>query len=143
MVYSDLPQVIQLEKDIFPDPWSRQSFNESLKEESVGSWVVETCNRIIGYLITLWVEDEIHILNLAVDKEFRRQKIASRMLSTLQNIATEHGSSHFWLEVRSSNLVAQKFYTQHGFKPLGYRKGYYRNGEDALIMAKTIGDATA
>jgi len=140
MVYADLPQVIRLEEAIFPDPWSWQSFVESLTEEHVGSWVAELQQKIVAYMITLWVADEIHILNLAVGSEHRRQKIATQLLGTLESFAQSHGSTHFWLEVRSSNQVAQIFYTKHGFKPVGFRKNYYRNGEDALIMEKRIGD---
>ena len=140
MVDSDLSKVVRLETSIFSDPWSRQSFAESLAEDQVGSWVVETQGTIIGYTVTLWVEDEIHILNLAVDDNYRHQGIGTQLLSTLEKFAKKHQSNHFWLEVRSSNLPAQAFYTKHGFKPLGLRKRYYRNGEDALIMAKHIGD---
>ena len=142
MVTSDLPQVVQLEHDIFPDPWSRRSFAESLIETQVESWVVEIQNRIIGYMIALWVSDETHILNLAVEVEYRRRGIATQMLTALEDFASRQGCSHFWLEVRSSNVAAQKFYDKHGFKPLGHRKHYYRNGEDALIMAKIVGDIT-
>jgi ribosomal-protein-alanine N-acetyltransferase len=141
MVESDLPQVVQLEGSIFPDPWRRESFAESLAEEHVGSWVVESQGRIIGYMVTLWVADEIHILNLAVNNNYRRQGLATHLLSTLERFAKGHQSKHFWLEVRSSNLPAQAFYAKHGFKHVGRRRHYYRNGEDALIMAKNIGDS--
>jgi ribosomal-protein-alanine N-acetyltransferase len=140
MVHADLQQVSQLEQNIFPDPWSLRSFNESLDEERVGAWVTTCRDQVIGYMITLWVEDEIHILNLAVSPNFQRQGLASRMLTTLEDLAVGHGSHNFWLEVRSSNTIAQQFYRRHGFIQIGSRQNYYRNKEDALIMAKSIRD---
>jgi ribosomal-protein-alanine N-acetyltransferase len=138
MVFSDLAQVVQLEKDIFPDPWSQQSFAESLREERVGSWVAVNDGQVIGYMVTLWVVDEVHILNLAVTNNYRRQGIASQMLANLENLAAKHGTKHFWLEVRAGNLVAQAFYGKWGFMAVGERKQYYRNGEDAVVMAKNV-----
>jgi len=138
MVFADLPQVTQLENVIFPDPWSQQSFAESLREERVGCWVAVNDGQVIGYMVTLWVVDEVHILNLAVSDEFRRQGIASQMLVNLENHAKKHGTKHFWLEVRSGNLGAQAFYGKWGFMAVGERKSYYRNGEDAVVMAKNL-----
>ena len=138
MVYSDLPQVWQLEQLVFPDPWSFQSFKESLKDERVDAWVTESGNQIIGYMVTLCFADEIHILNFAVDTQCRRKGIGTAMMSTLHRYAERCGSSHMWLEVRSTNEAAQDFYRYHGFNPLGTKKRYYQNGEEAVIMAKAL-----
>jgi ribosomal-protein-alanine N-acetyltransferase len=140
MVYSDLPQVTELERSIFPDPWSWQSFAESLAEERVGNWVAVNQEQVIGYMVTLWVMEEVHILNLAVADGLRRQGIASQMMESLEGLALGHGARHFWLEVRASNMAAQVFYQQWGFMAVGERKNYYRNGEDAVVMAKSFGN---
>ena len=138
MLEPDLPQILQLEKQIFPDPWTRETFKEALREPDIESSVVITNERIIGYIVTLWAEERIHILNIAVDQNFQKRGIATNLLTQLEQLALDKGYRYISLEVRASNKVAIEFYTKHKYRTLGQRANYYRDDEDALIMAKSI-----
>ncbi len=140
MLESDLPQIIQLETQTFPDPWTRGTFIETLREPDIRSSVVIKNEQIIGYMVALRAEERIHILNIAVDKNFRRRGIATNLLAGLEQSALDQGYRYISLEVRESNTVAIAFYTKHKYRTIGQRTNYYRNDEDALIMAKSIKD---
>jgi ribosomal-protein-alanine N-acetyltransferase len=79
--------------------------------------------------------DEAHVTTLAVDPEWHRRQIGTRLLLSLARAAAARGSRHLTLEVRMSNLPAQAMYRQFGFEAAGVRKNYYAEiNEDALIM---------
>jgi ribosomal-protein-alanine N-acetyltransferase len=138
MTESDVLQIIQLETQIFPDPWTRETFLEAMWEPDVQSLVVIKGDRIIGYMVTLWAEERIHILNIAVDKDYRKRGIATKLITGLEKSASKQGIRYVSLDVRVSNDVAIAFYTKHNFQTIGQRTQYYPNDEDALIMAKSI-----
>ncbi len=140
MMESDLLQISQLEAQIFPDPWTRETFIEALQEPDIGSSVVIKNDRIIGYMVSLWAEQRIHILNIAVDQNFRKRGIATNLLAGLEQTALERRYRYISLEVRATNTVAIAFYTNHKYRTVGQRSNYYRDDEDALIMAKSIKD---
>jgi len=129
---SDLPEILEIEKVSFSDPWSVDSFRSVLSVDyyiTVGVFR----ERLIGYLIGQFIIDELHIFNLAVDPAHRRTGIAGLMIETLREILKDNLKTVF-LEVRVSNLPAINFYKKLGFNEVGKRKKYYSNGEDALLM---------
>jgi [ribosomal protein S18]-alanine N-acetyltransferase len=90
----------------------------------------------VGYILFWLLSDEIDIHNVAVHSEFRRRGIGRLLIEQVVLEARRRGSTRVTLEVRRSNLAAQKLYESIGFIPTGLRKGYYSdNGEDALAMA--------
>jgi len=94
---------------------------------------------IVGYIIYSEVVDELHVLNVAVSPTNRHQGIASAMLTYLHNLAIERGRTFAYLEVRESNVSAQKLYAKFGYKALTKRKEYYLDSrEDAILMAAPL-----
>ena len=88
-----------------------------------------------GYIVYWRVDDEIHLHNVAVRRDMRRKRIASRLLEEAIRRSRLEGARMAILEVRRSNLPAQGMYRKFGFAVEGIRPGYYRDtGEDALIM---------
>lgn len=78
---------------------------------------------------------EAHIVNIAIRQAYRHRGIGGLLLLKLINLALEEEVSIITLEVRKSNIKAQKFYGKYGFKIEGVRRGYYLdNKEDAVIM---------
>jgi ribosomal-protein-alanine N-acetyltransferase len=84
----------------------------------------------------MWlIVDEAHITNIAVSAPYRGRKWGERLLIELQKTASFMGAVRMTLEVRISNLIAQRLYGKLGFYPVGTRRGYYSdNNEDAIIM---------
>ena len=137
MTEEDLVQVVEIEKEIFSQPWSKEGFLGSLKEKSTLYLCVEIDGKIAGYCGLLQVLDEADITNVAVASEFRRQGIARQMLQELLRRGLGRGIKNFTLEVRESNLSAQKLYEQLGFENCGIRKNFYDfPKENAVIMWK-------
>ena len=130
-------QVAAIEAVSYRDPWSEHSFRE-MQMVADTSWVALANGEVIGYLITQWVLDEIHILNVAVKGEYRRQGIASRLLTMLLDLGMERGMRDVFLEVRLSNLAAHEVYRRLGFSILATRKHYYPDGEDAFVMYRQL-----
>jgi [ribosomal protein S18]-alanine N-acetyltransferase len=92
---------------------------------------------LVAYLIVSRYVDAWHIMNVAVQPEYRRQGVASRLLDELFELTSGDPRRGYTLEVRVSNATAIALYERFGFEPSGVRRGYYTdNREDALIMWK-------
>jgi ribosomal-protein-alanine N-acetyltransferase len=78
--------------------------------------------------------DEAHISTIASHPELRGCGLGQLMLAALMEAGKERGAVRVTLEVRAFNLAAQGLYEKLGFKQVGVRRGYYRDGEAALIM---------
>ena len=136
-----VPQVAQLEKICFADPWSELSI--SLELTNVWSyWLVALDgDTVVGYIGSQSSLDEADIMNVAVHPDYRRQGIAEKLINTLVADLKNRGCHALLLEVRVSNTPAVTLYEKLGFAQVGCRKNYYRNPkEDALILRKEWGN---
>ncbi len=135
MQFADLEKVVVLEHDVFPDPWSYNSFKEQVEDDGWGGFVAETEREIIGYACYYIAASESHLTNIAVAEEFRRKSVAKLLLDNIFNIVQEFRCEFLLLEVRPSNKEAIAFYEKYDFKLLYQRPRYYHNPlEDALVM---------
>jgi ribosomal-protein-alanine N-acetyltransferase len=135
--YPDLPQVIAIERRVFPTPWSLAMFVLELSKQS-GICLAAVCEgRLVGYLICSRYDTVWHVMNVAVDSAHQRRGLASALLAELyEQVGDER--ARFTLEVRRSNDVAIHLYEREGFRAAGMRRRYYQdNGEDALVMWRT------
>ncbi len=140
--YQDLPQVIAIERRVFPTPWSLAMFVLELSKQS-GICLAATMptatgeRRLVGYLICSRYDTVWHVMNVAVDADHQRRGLASAMLADLYERVGDP-RARFTLEVRRSNHVAIHLYEREGFRAAGMRRRYYQdNGEDALVMWRT------
>ena len=134
---SHVPQIAQLEKRCFSDPWSEKSIASEL-DNPLSVWLVAVDGgQLIGYVGSQTVLGETDMMNLAVAPEARRQGTGRALVLALVDALTEKGSHSLMLEVRVSNTPAQKLYESLGFSQVGRRPKYYVNPrEDALILRK-------
>jgi [ribosomal protein S18]-alanine N-acetyltransferase len=136
--YTDLPDVIAIERRAFPAPWSLAMFVLELSKPTSISIGALVDGELAGYLICSRYHTVWHLMNVAVDLDKRRLGIASRMLEHLLEIVGEN--ERYTLEVRVSNVEAIAMYESFGFRSAGMRRRYYHdNDEDALIMWRTPG----
>ena len=135
-VDEDIDRLLEIEEACFETPWTWDSFNHELNENPYAIYyVLELDGVIIGYCGLWLVIDEAHITNIAVLPELRGNKYGELLFSHAIEKAKEAGAIQLSLEVRVSNLVAQKMYRKYGLIPGGIRKNYYTdNLEDALVM---------
>ncbi len=135
MTERDLEQVLAIENDAFPRPWTRDHFLDELR--SPHSFPLVALGRdgvVLGYICPMQILDEGHILDVAVRKDFCGKGIGRLLVETSLRMCREKGSDFVSLEVRPSNVAAISLYRRLGFSEVGRRKGYYENGEDALLM---------
>ena len=136
MLDKDLPEVMALEKETFPDPWTLGMFQEELSREAPSLSLVARDSdggKLLGYLNGIAIYDEFHIGNIAVRKGARGKGIGEVLLRRVLEHARAQALVLASLEVRMSNQAAIALYEKLGFRSVAMRKRYYVN-EDALVM---------
>jgi len=137
LAYSDLPQVIAIERRSFPTPWSLAMFVLELSKPSGVCLAAIDGGKVVGYLVCARYDQVWHLMNIAVDPSSRRRGLGRRLLEAMLERAGPEAS--YTLEVRTSNAAAITLYESVGFRAAGKRPRYYQDtGEDALIMWRTV-----
>lgn len=135
MLTEDLPQVMEIERDLFSVPWTQEGFFTFLVRDDTMFLVVEEKGEILGYCGLILVLDEGDITNVAVRRERQKEGIGAFLMQSLIRLAAERGIVTIHLEVRQGNAGAIRLYERTGFVRDGMRKRYYTDPvEDALLM---------
>ena len=137
MTLADVDDVVEIERQSFPIPWSRAAFIDELTRNERALYIVirDESGTMVGYGGMWLVCDEAHVTNIAVRSDRRRHGVGTAIMVGLMGFAQSKGADRMTLEVRVSNLPAQELYRGLGFVPAGVRPRYYiDNREDALIM---------
>ncbi|MBI5888849.1 MAG: ribosomal protein S18-alanine N-acetyltransferase [Deltaproteobacteria bacterium] len=136
---TDLDEVMRIERLSFPNPWTRGMFENELKNPVSFAFAARAGGErqgpggIIAYSIFWIVQGEAHILNLAVDPEWRRKGVALTFLQSILDFMRPRTVFEVFLEVRMSNIAAIRLYKGLGFREAYVRKKYYGD-EDAIVM---------
>jgi [ribosomal protein S18]-alanine N-acetyltransferase len=151
MAPGDLPAVLDLERDLFPeDAWTREMFASELRGGPSDRYylVAEEDGRVVGYAGLLAQASrrarrgrggQADVLTMAVATSHWGQGIGSALLEALLAEAAARGCAEVFLEVRVDNPRAQRLYRRHGFADVGLRRGYYQpSGTDALVMRRPL-----
>jgi ribosomal-protein-alanine N-acetyltransferase len=142
LAYADLPQVIAIERRAFTTPWSLAMFVLELSKATGVCLAALRGERLVGYLVCSRYDTVWHVMNVAVDDRLRREGIATALIEDLFATLDQPGAQ-YTLEVRTSNIPAIELYERFGFRSAGRRRGYYHdNREDAVIMWRSVGEAT-
>jgi ribosomal-protein-alanine N-acetyltransferase len=137
-VPSDTDQICSLELICNPSPWSRGGIVDELSSPNSIFLVLETRApeaQIAGFICSSLILDEVHILEVAVRPDYRNAGLGSLLINALLSAAAAQNAVRACLEVRASNRAAIKVYEKCGFTRDGVRKGYYQDGEDAVLMS--------
>jgi ribosomal-protein-alanine N-acetyltransferase len=133
-----LDEVVAIERLSYDHPWTRGNFIDSLRS-GYQAQLLDAGGVILGYFIAMKGVDEVHLLNITVAPAHQRQGWGRVMLDALALWARGQDAQWLWLEVRASNLRAQRIYEQHGYRRVGERRSYYPAGhgrrEDAVVMS--------
>ncbi|HEX9314686.1 MAG TPA: ribosomal protein S18-alanine N-acetyltransferase [Actinomycetota bacterium] len=131
-----LRQVLRIESQVYPRPWSAALFLQEMARKTDRVYLVARWDaQVIGYGGVMLAPPEAHITTIAVDPAWHRNHVGTKLMLGLIDAATARGSRSVSLEVRKSNLGAQRMYERFGFRPVGVRRGYYvETGEDAIVM---------
>ncbi len=136
MTLDDVDAVAAIEAATFRTPWSKESFYREVTDNACARYVVLREDGVaVAYAGVWFVLDEGHITNIAVREDRRGMGYGEQVTRAMIQLAADSGMSWMTLEVRRSNEAAKNLYHKLGFIDVGYRKRYYENTEDALIMA--------
>ena len=136
MTLADVPAVMALEDDLFPeDAWSQNILLGELSEPSRHYVVAEAGGEVVGYAGLRSVPPQGDVQTIAVARDRWGTGVGRTLLIELLDEAARRGSTHVFLEVRSDNPRAQRLYADFGFARVGVRRGYY-NGADAIVMRR-------
>ncbi len=141
-----LPQVLEIERRSFSDPWSLHAFREVLtapRAYFVGARL-GVAGPLLGYVVAWFVADEGEIANVAVAPEARGRGVGARLLDAALAEGRARGAATIFLEVRDSNQPARQLYASRGFEEVGRRRAYYRRPvEDAIVLRYSVDPAVA
>ena len=131
---TDIPAIAELEKLCFSDPWSQKSLRHTLLENGSLFLVAEEHGEVCGYLNSSCILDECSLNRICVAPQFQNRRIASKMMEKFIETCDSRNIEYIHLEVRESNLYAQRLYESFGFKALWIRLGFYQNPDEAAIV---------
>ncbi len=131
-----LRAVMAIEEQVYSHPWTPSLFLSELALPSSRCYLVAHVDRVVvGYAGLMFAPDEAHVTTIAVDPEWQRRHVATKLLVALTRAAVERGYQAMTLEVRAGAKGAQALYRRFGFTPEGARRDYYqRPTEDAIVM---------
>ena len=136
MTADDLDFVMATENEIYPHPWTRGNFSDSLAA-GYYCWIMEHGGKIIGYSVVMMAAGEAHLLNLSIAAGWQRRGLGHAMLEFLLKLARDCGVHKIYLEVRLSNVAGRGLYADAGFSEIATRRDYYpaaQGREDAVVM---------
>ena len=133
----EIGALLEIEAASFTNPWTREMYLAELQNTDVSFFLLarDASRRAVGFCAFWRVMDELHINNLAVLPDYRRQHVASALLTHVLAEGVRLGAKSATLEVRRSNDAAKQLYERFGFLVAGVRREYYTKPvEDALVL---------
>lgn len=139
MRVDDVDDVRLIENSVYPHPWTRGNFLDSLYSGYQTLTMRDRSGRLLGYFLVMEAVDEAHLLNISVAADAQGEGFGHLLLEYAVDLARKHRMAVMLLEVRVSNLRALQVYRRYGFVEIGRRKNYYpanqHTREDAIVMS--------
>jgi ribosomal-protein-alanine N-acetyltransferase len=135
MIRRDMPEVLRIENDSFEFNWTEEDFLACLRQRNCIGMVAEAEGRVVGFMIYELHKTRLHVLNFAVAPAFRRLSVGAQMIDKLVNKLSQQRRQEIVLEVRETNLAAQLFFHNQGFRAVRVLRNHYADSaEDAYVM---------
>ena len=135
MIRRDMPEVLAIEAGSFEFPWLEEDFIRCLRQRNCIGMVAEHDDRVVGFMIYELNKNRIQVLNFAVADEYRRRGVGTQMVAKLIGKLSAQRRTRIGLEVRETNLAAQLFFRQTGFRAVSVLRNFYEDTpEDAYAM---------
>lgn len=137
--YTDLQDLRQLEWEAGLTVWTIEDYSSILGDSSFCFVEAKQNDRPVGFYLSFQNAPEQELLKIAVSPSRQRCGIGQKLLEDCFGRGLESGCARCFLEVRSRNEPALRFYLKHGFYPLQRRKEYYQSpADDALVLRKDL-----
>ena len=135
MIRRDMPEVLEIEESSFEFPWTEEDFIRCLRQRNCIGMVAEYDEKVVGFMIYELHREQLHVLNFSVGPDCRRHGVGSQMVSKLLGKLSQQRRNQITLEIRETNLAAQVFFRDLGFKAISVLRDYYDDTvEDAYVM---------
>lgn len=135
MIRRDMKAVLDIENRSFDYPWRESDFVGVLNQKNAIGMVADYGDKVVAFMLYELHKRKLHLLNFAVDYDFRRAKVGSQMIRKLYGKLGAQRRTHITLEVRETNVEAQCFFKSLGFKAVQVLPDYYdETDEDAYVM---------
>lgn len=136
MTPAEIGEVRRIETASFATQWPSDAFyNELHSNRSAHYYVGKVDGRTVAYGGIWVVMEDSHVTTIAVDDAYRGRGYGDALMARLVAEAIARGAAWMTLEVRESNVAAQRLYRKYGFATVATRKAYYSdNDENALVM---------
>ena len=132
--FKNIEGIVKIEQNTFDNPWTKNQFIESCKQANKFlNYVHYDSTKVIGYLISEIILDEVHLYKIVVSKENQKNKVGSELLRFMLEECKKLNKNRVCLEVDSENRKAINLYEKFSFVNVGSRKKYYGN-KDAFLM---------
>lgn len=138
--YTDISKIAEFEeKQMFPDRWTYNQLAESFLNDKFKGFLLETDDgEIVGTIALNFGLDEADLVNVLVAARLRKTGLATLLMQTALAECEKIELNRLFLEVRESNIPAIRLYEKFGFERISQRKGYYKDGETAVVMRKVF-----
>lgn len=139
MRWWDIPRAVEIERELFPDAWSEETFWAELAGVPDTRYyvVADIDAQLVGYAGLFVTRDQADVQTVAVAAAHQGGGLGSLLLRELLAESERRGCRDVLLEVRSDNVAAQRLYERHGFERISIRRGYYQpGGMDALVLRR-------
>ena len=136
MTEHDVDAIMAIENAVYPHPWTRGNFTDSLRA-GYHCWIMEAGGEIIGYSVVMIAADEAHLLNLSIAAPWQRRGHGRQLLQFLLTLARDFHAGNIFLEVRPTNHAGRGLYADGGFSEIATQRGYYpapEGREDAIVL---------
>lgn len=134
----DAERVAELFALCLREAWPAESLRSSASQRGGRLLLIEERDELAGALLLRAEAGEAEVLLVAVHPDLRGRGLGRSLLRAGEAAAIEEGASRCFLEVRAGNRAAQRLYESEGYERVGCRKGYYGDGEDALVLARDL-----
>ena len=135
MIRRDMPSVLAIEEASFEFPWYEEEFIRCLRQRNCIGMVAERDDQVVGFMIYELHKNRLHLLNFAVDTNYRQTSVGRSMIEKLTGKLSPDRRSRIMLEVRETNLDAQLFFKAVGFRAVSVLRDFYEDTtEDAYLM---------
>jgi ribosomal-protein-alanine N-acetyltransferase len=135
MIRRDMAEVLDIEQRSFEFSWSEDDFIRCLRQRNCIGMVAEHDERVVGFMLYELHKNRLHILNFAVHEDMRRRGIGEQMARKLIGKLSSQRRNRILLEVRETNLAAQLFFRDIGFRAISVLRDFYEDTtEDAYLM---------
>ena len=135
MIRRDMTEVLDIEQASFEFPWLEEDFLRCLRQRNCIGMVAEYDERVVGFMVYELHKDQLHVLNFSVRPDVRRRGIGEQMVNKLIGKLSRKGRNRIVLEIRETNLAAQMFFKNLGFRAVSVLRDYYDDTvEDAYVM---------